>query len=462
MPVELEDALFRPRGIAIVGASNDPAKLSGRPLDYLLRMGFQGGIYPVNPKRAQVQGTASYRSLRDVSGPVDLAIVVMPAPSVPQALRDCAEAGVTAAIVFASGFSEMGGKGHALQAQIEGIARTTGLRIIGPNCLGTFSIPTSAYATFSSAFDEKQHFPDDAIALVSQSGAVGTAIFATMLSNGMGVRYFANTGNESDVTVAELLGRMARANDVDVIIGYMEDASRLDLLERAAADASRNAKPMILVKAGATDAGARAVKFHTGAAPGHDAAFDDLVARHRAIRVEGIVAAADTALAFRSGRRSKGRRLAIFTSSGGAAALATDAAVQMGLQVNEPSSEVQATLAGMLPEYGSTANPIDLTGALLTDPSLLERAISAVISDPDVDMILVVLVNADRGAEGLVNGIHRCYVATDKPFFVAWAGGSGRPRRSLLDLQVPTYSDPNVAVRALKHLAEFSVRAGNK
>ncbi|WP_081060552.1 CoA-binding protein [Burkholderia territorii] len=457
--IDIDDALFRPRGIAIIGASNDPAKLSGRPLDYLLRMGYKGQVYPVNPTRPAVQGVKSYVSLRDVPGPVDLAIVVVPSSSVVQALNDCAEARVSAAIVFASGFSEMGGKGRDLQEQVEHIAKTTGLRIVGPNCLGTFCLPTSAFATFSSAFDEEGELPDDSIAVVSQSGAVGTFIYSTMVSQGVGARYYANTGNQADVTVAELLARLARADDVDVLIGYLEDGRSLDKLEEAAATAQQRGKPMILLKSGATDAGARAVGFHTSSAPGTDAAFQEIADRYGAIRVEGMEAAADSALMFRTGRRSTGRRIAIITSSGGAAALATDAAVQIGLRVDEPSAESKAALKALLPEFGSAANPIDLTGALLNDPPLLERVMSKVVADPDIDMILVVLGNADRGSEGIVEGIRSGFAATKKPFAVAWSGGSGRPRRTLLGLGIPTYSDPLRAVRALLRVANFSANA---
>ena len=455
MPVAIGDALFRPRGIAIIGASNDPAKLSGRPLDYLLRLGYQGKIYPVNPKRAEVQGARSYPSLSEIDGPVDLGIVVVPAASVSTALTDCAKAGVSAAIVFASGFSEMGGSGLKLQSEVEGIAKTTGLRVIGPNCLGTFSLPTSAFATFSSAFDVQNELPNDPIALVSQSGAVGTFIYTTMVNMGVGVRYYANTGNESDVTAGELLDELANADDTEVLLGHIEDGRRLDLLEKSAASARQRGKPMILLKAGASAAGKRAVRLHTGSEAGNDGEFQAIVQRHGAIRVDSMEAAADTALIFCAGRRSTGRRLVIITQSGGAAALATDAAIQSGLEVNEPRLEVQAVLRAMLPEYGSASNPIDLTGLLLTEQSLLERSLSAVISEPEIDMILVVLGNSDRGAEALVEGLHQSYLRTNKPFAVSWSGGSGIPRQKLLELKVPTYTDPHRAVRALARVAAF-------
>lgn len=458
MSVSLSDALFRPRGIAVVGASNDPAKLSGRPLDFLLRLGYEGSIVAVNPTRAEVQGLKAYSSLAGAPGPIDLAIVVLPAAAVTQALRDCAAAGVAAAIVFASGFSEMGGRGLALQEEIEEIVKTTGLRVIGPNCLGTFALPTKAFATFSSAFDEDIAMPDDAIALVSQSGAVGTFIFATLVAAGVGVRYFANTGNEADVSVGELLAQLARVDDVAVLMGYLEDGRRLDQLAEAAAEAERRGKPLLLLKSGATAEGQRAVGLHTGSQPGSDADFMAIVERHGAIRVESMEAAADAAMLFRQGRRAAGKRLVLVTSSGGASALTTDAAVQIGLSIDPPSESVREAIRPMLPDYGSTANPIDLTGALLTDEPLIQRVLSKLVDDPAVDMILVVLGNADRNADALVENIVAVCESTDKPFAVAWSGGSGRPRVALQARGIPTYPDPLRAVKAIKRLADFSLR----
>jgi acyl-CoA synthetase (NDP forming) len=454
----LFDALFRPRGIAIVGASNDSAKLSGRPLDYLIRLGYSGAIVPVNPTRTQVQGVTSYKTVTDAKVAIDLAIVVVPSPRVTQALRDCASAGVRAAIVFASGFSEMGGRGLQLQQEIEEISRTTGLRVIGPNCLGTFSLPSKAFATFSSAFDEEGALPDDAIALVSQSGAVGTFIYATMVASGVGVRYFANTGNEADVSVGELLGVLAMAPDVDVLIGYLEDARRLDGLDESAHLADSMGKPLLLLKSGVTAEGARAVGFHTGSQPGDDADFQALVDRHGAIRVESMEAASDTAMLFRQGRRAGGPRVAIVTSSGGASAITTDAAIQLGLRIDPPSAAVQDAIRLMLPEYGSVANPVDLTGALLTDTTLIRRVLDQLVLDPNVDVILVVLGNADRGGEALVEGIAEVCARTRKPFVVSWSGGSGRPRQSLQARRIPTYAEPLRAVRSIKRLVDFSQR----
>jgi acyl-CoA synthetase (NDP forming) len=452
----LFDALFRPRAIAVIGASNDPDKLSGRPLDFLLRYGFKGGLYPVNPNRAVVQGVKAYPSLSAAPGPVDLAVVAVPAPGVLKALEDCAAASVKAAIVFASGFSECGGDGVGLQRQVSELARRTGLRVLGPNCLGTFAAPGAVLATFSSAFDEEGKLPNDPLALVSQSGAVGTFMYSTLVGLDAGVRYYANTGNECDVSAPELLAELARAEDVDVLMGYLESFAGKAHLEEAAREARQRDKPLLLLKAGRTPSGVRAVGAHTASIPGEDAEFDALVAGNGAIRVHRMEEMVDAALAFRPKRRASGSRLTIVTSSGGTSSLATDAATDEGLRVDEWSKQARDGVADILPAFGSALNPIDLTGWLLTDPELLDRMIGRIIAHDATDMILVVLGNADRCADDLVKAILANYDKTDKPFAVSWTGGSGRPRKQLLAAGVPTYTDPARAVKALAHVARHS------
>ncbi|RHW23776.1 hypothetical protein D0Z08_27945 [Nocardioides immobilis] len=452
------DLLFRPRSIVVYGASSDPEKLSGRPLDYLKRFGYEGCIHAVNPRRSEVQGVAAYATAAEVPGPVDLAIVVVPASAVVEAIRGCAEAGVGAAIIFASGFSEIGEDGAPQQREIAEIARGSGMRVVGPNCLGTFAVNERAFATFSTAFDEDAHRPVSPIALVSQSGAVGTFTYSTMNSLGLGVTYFANTGNEVDVTVTEVLAALVDAPDVNVLMGHIEGCKDLEALAALAAAAREHDKPLLLLKSGRSGPGARAVAAHTGSVAGDDAAFNEVLEAHGAVRVPSMEAWSDAALAFMDGRRASGRRVTIVTLSGGGGALAADRAADLGLRVETWSSEAdRAVLASGLPYFGSTKNPIDMTGAMINDLSLLERTLANVSANDDTDSVLVLLGNADRGSGEIVATLAKAYQATDKPFIVAWTGGSGRPRAALLDAGVPTYTDPDRAVEALSRVTEFSL-----
>lgn len=459
MTASVAERLFRPRSIAIIGASNDTVKLSGRPLDFLLRHGYQGGLYPVNPARDLVQGVKAWPAIGAVPGPVDLAIIVVPAHAVVQAVEDCGAAGVGAAIIFASGFSEMaGGAGVPQQEALVAAAAKSGIRLLGPNCLGSFAIPTRAMATFSSAFDEEESLRSDPVAIVSQSGAVGTFMYSALLGQGLGARYYANTGNQSDISVVEILGALARFEDVQVLMGYLEDYRDPAALDAALGAARAEDKPLLLLKAGDSAAGRRSVGAHTASDPGDAAAFGAAVAAGGGLQMERMEEMTDAALIFRNGRRALGRRISFVTSSGGASSIACDAAVRDGLDANRWSDEGRSALADLLPAFGSSLNPIDLTGALLTDPLLMTRVMARVTASDQTDMILVVLGNADRGSEAIVDGILSGYHATEKPFAVAWTGGSGRPRQALLAAGVPTYTDPARAVRALAHLAAFSTR----
>ncbi|MFE7422833.1 CoA-binding protein [Rhodococcus sp. NPDC057529] len=458
MTTAVADLLFRPRNVVVYGASSDPAKLSGRPLDYLKKFGYAGGIYAINPHRNQVQGVPAYADISDIDAPIDLAIIVVPAAAVVEAVERCANAGVGTAIIFASGFAEIGDPGTAIQDRITAVARRSGMRVVGPNCLGSFSAGNRAFATFSTAFDDEGERPDSPIALVSQSGAVGTFTYSTMNSLGLGARYFANTGNEADVTVVELLAGLVDAPDVNLLLGHIEgvkDFAALEGLMRSAAD---HGKPLILLKAGRSPAGSRAVAAHTASIAGDDDAFEQAVTTYGAIRVHSMEAMADAALAFAAGRAAAGRRLTVVTQSGGAGALATDTAVELGLVVEPWQSADRERLASHLPYFASTANPIDATGSLINDVGILTRTLQVVCDNDDTDAVLVVLGNSDASADAMVEALRRAYAATSKPFFVAWTGGSGRPRRQLLDAGIPTYPEPSRAVRVLSYLVEHSLR----
>jgi acyl-CoA synthetase (NDP forming) len=452
------DLLFRPRSVVVYGASSDPDKLSGRPLAYLKKFGYTGEVFAINPRRRQVQGVDAYSDIASVPGPVDLAIVVVPADSVIDAVQRCADAGVRAAIIFASGFAEIGGAGRHAQDRISTISQSSGMRIVGPNCLGSFSAADRAFATFSTAFDDDAERPDSPIALVSQSGAVGTFTYSMMNSLGLGVRYFANTGNEADVTVVELLTALVAAPDVDVLMGHLEGVKDLDALDSLASAAEQLGKPLILLKAGRSPAGSRAVAAHTASVAGDDSAFARILEMHGAVRVDSMEGMADTALAFASGRRAAGRRLTIVTLSGGAGALAADAASELDIEVNPWVSPERKLLSEALPYFGSTANPIDVTGSMINDIGIMARTLQVVCANEETDAVLVVLGNADKGATEIVEALASAYAGTSKPFFVTWTGGSGWPRNELLAKGIPTYSDPRRGVKALSFVVHHSVR----
>lgn len=453
------DLLFEPSSIVVYGASADPNKLSGRPVAFLKNFGFVGDLYAVNPHRDVVQDVPAFKTVGEVPGPVDLAIIVVPADKVVQAIEECSTAGVGAAIVFASGFAEAPGD-EGVQLQQELAAKAGPMRVLGPNCLGSFALASKAFATFSTAFDTDGPLPESPIALVSQSGAVGTFTFSTMVSTGVGVRYYANPGNQVDITAVELLDGLVDRDDVQILMGHLEGFTDPDALDRLAGRAAAAGKPLLLLKAGRTSVGRRAIKAHTGSDGGDDDLFNEILARHGAIRARSMEEWADLALGFASGRRPAGPRVTLLTQSGGAGALAGDLAVDLGLVMEPWADETRAQVAEMLPFFASTANPLDLTGAMINDVGILDRSLEISAATDETDVVLVVLGNTDSAATELVATCVKHHSATEKPFFVTWTGGSGRPRLELLKAGVPTYTDPARAVRVIAALAGRGLQQG--
>ena len=380
------DRLLDPGAIAILGASDDPARIGGRPLRYMIEAGFDRPIYPVNPKRDTVQGLKAYPAIADVPGPVDCALVAVPANIVVETLEACAAEGVKSAVIFSSGFAEMDAEGAARQARLTEIARRTGLRIVGPNCLGIFNAAIGFYATFSSSLDAGRP-PPGHIAIVSQSGAYGSHVFALARAKRLGVRYWITTGNECDVEIAEGIAWAALADDVSVIVAYAEgvrDGAGL----RHGLDLARAAgKPVIFMKVGRSEIGAAAAASHTAALAGSDAIYDAVFRQHGAYRAASTEAMLDAAYVCSAGVFPKGRRIGLVTISGGVGVQMADAASDLGLDVAAMPEPAQAKLKEILP-YAATRNPVDITAQAFNDLSLVSRNLELMLEEGGYDVIV--------------------------------------------------------------------------
>lgn len=447
------DVLFAPGSIAILGASDNPIKLSGRPVDYLQRFGYPGRIYPVNDRRDTVQGLRAYPSLGAIGAPVELVFLFVAARDAADAVRECGRLGVQVAIVAAAGFAETGAVGGRLQRELSQAVTDSGVRVLGPNCLGVIGTAARFAATFTSALDEGERLTPGTSALVSQSGAFGTFIYSAARLAGVHFGHFASTGNEVDLDVVEILAGLVEQPEVSTLIGYLEgltDGRRLLELGRHALAADN---PLILTKVGRTDAGVRAASSHTAALAGADAVFDDVCRQAGIHRVEGINEIVDLAAIFDHGRRAAGNRLSILTLSGGAAALMTDVASAHGVQVAEWEPAWQERLATVIPTFGSAANPIDLTAELIRDPEILAGALAVAVEHPGTDIIAVLVGNAARGVDRLVAIIDAATRSTTKPIVVVWSGDNAAPLRKLAELGIPRYDDPGRGARAIAALA---------
>lgn len=384
------DALFQPRSIAIFGASDDVTKIGGRPLQFLRKYGYRGAIYPINRKGGTVQSLQAYASLADLPEAPELAVMAVPPESVLEAVKDCASRGVRAAVILSSGFSEMGEAGNRLQAEIGQVARSSGMRVVGPNCLGSIGVAEKSIATFSVALESA--FPTAGhVGIVSQSGNLGSYTMRLAVDRGIGISRLLTTGNECDVDIADGIASLATDPATAVILCCMETCRDAGKLLRALAMARAAGKPMIVLKVGVSQAGSEAAASHTGALAGSDAVFDVVLRNGGAIRVPSIEQLLDIGHAVSvvgTDRAPKGRRTALVTASGGFGVLMADAASAQGLDLPKLSARTQERILSALP-YASPGNPVDMTAQVSSRPELLVQVLSAVAEDPVCDAVIL-------------------------------------------------------------------------
>jgi len=377
-------ALLEPRSVAIIGASNDEARIGGRPLRYMRDAGYAGAVYPVNPNRDTVQGLKAYPSIRDVPEAVDCAIVAVPAKIVVQTLEDCAAMAVKSAIVFSSGFAEVGAEGEAMQAQLSALAKRTGIRIVGPNCLGILSFKSRFFATFSSTGDGVYADPGP-LAIISQSGAYGTHLYAVARSWGLGVSHVITTGNECDIDVAECIGWAAETDEVKIIAAYAEGIKNGPALIRSLELARANNKPVIFIKVGRSEEGAAAAASHTASLAGSDEIYDAVFRQYGVQRADTTEEMLDIAYACTAGIYPTGNKIGLVTISGGVGVQMADYANKVGLHVAPMPEEAQRKLKAALP-FASPRNPVDCTAQIFNDLSLLGTNFTIMLDEGKYDV----------------------------------------------------------------------------
>jgi acyl-CoA synthetase (NDP forming) len=385
----LQSALA-PRSVAVIGASDNPHKVGGRPILYLQRYGYRGAIYPVNPVRGTVQGLRAFARLEDLPEAPELAIVAVAGEEAVRAVRSCAAAGVKVAVVMASGFGETGPQGLRVQESLVDTARRAGMRLIGPNCQGLANFATGVVANFSTIFHETEA-RDGPLAIVSQSGANSQAIYTLAMKKGLGVRHVHATGNEADVTVAELAEAVLEDEGVALLLLYMEAIKDPAQLARAAAAARAKGTPIVALKAGRTARGQKAASSHTGALAAEDRVVDAFFERHAIWRAADPHELVSAAALYVSGRRPRGKRLVVISNSGASCVMAADYADQRAIPLASVSGEAKERLKKVLPGFASLENPIDVTGALLGNPELFGAVLPIVGDDKASELLMVAL-----------------------------------------------------------------------
>jgi len=376
--------LFHPRSVAVVGASRDPSSVGRRILEGLVRGGFQGTVYPVNPKADQVASIRAYPSVEAIGDPVDLAVIAVPAPVVASVVDECAAAGVRGLVVVTAGFAETGEDGRRRQRDLAEEVRASGMRMVGPNCLGL--LHTHPEVRLNASFAPKMP-PPGTVGLCSQSGALGIAIIDLARRIGLGLSSFVSVGNKADVAADDLLEYWEEDAGTDVLLFYLESFARPRRFARIARRVGRR-KPIIVVKSGRTEAGERAAGSHTAALTAAETAVDALFRQTGIVRADTLEEMFGIARALTDQPLLPGRRIGIVTNAGGPAILCADALEASGLAVPSLSEETRERLAGILPSAASTTNPVDMIAS--AGPETYHRTIETVLASGEVDGLVAI------------------------------------------------------------------------
>ncbi|MDH2050756.1 acetate--CoA ligase family protein [Achromobacter marplatensis] len=452
--------LFNPRSIAIVGASATPGKIGAMPVSLLRQHGYDGRILPINPRAESIQGLPAAPDLAALDGEADLVILAVPAALAAQALEQARPGQVGGAVVFTSGFSETGAAGAAMQEQLCAIARERGIRLLGPNCLGYMNIRRNIYATFSPAPANGTVAPGG-IGMVSQSGAFGAYAYCMARDRGLGLSHWISTGNEADVDVADCIEWLARDADTRVIMTYMEGCRDGDKLRRALSAARDAGKPVVVTKIGRTQAGAQAAASHTAALAGDDAVYDALFRQYGAVRARTIEEFFNLGYALDTWKQlPQGKRLGIFTISGGVGALMADDAQDAGLSLPEPAAHAQTRLLERVP-FASGRNPVDVTGQVVSEPGLLLATAEDMLADGRYDALAVFLAAA--GSSEALWPTFETFAREmrarrpDVPLAISALFAPER-RRELEKLGTLVFTDPSAAIRTIGAVAGLAAQ----
>jgi len=440
---------FHPKGVVIVGASADPAKLGWSTARNMLRSGYPGAIAFVNPKGGELFGRPIYRTVADVPDPVDLAVLIVPAPATPAALTEVAGRGIRAGIIASGGFREVGPEGAALESQCLEIAHKYNLRVIGPNCIGLIDY----HLPLDTSFINQPPSRRGDLALISQSGAVCGLIIDWAQAQGFGFSRLLSLGNEADITEADMLPGVAEDENTRAITFYIESIRDGRRFVEEAARAVRR-KPMVAMKVGRSLSGQRAAASHTGALAGAESAYEAAFRRAGVLQAGTIEEMFDWAVALASCPLPRGRRMAILTNAGGPGVIASDALEANRLELAELAPETLAGLAALLPAAASLHNPVDILGGATHE--MYAGCLRLLLADPGVDGVLVIIPpppvdTAELDAEAMIPLIQ----ASSKPVVVALMGGAMILKAAELFRQarIPEYRFAERAVSALAALA---------
>jgi acyl-CoA synthetase (NDP forming) len=453
------ERLYEPRSVAVVGASDDIRLPGGRLLQFMLAYGYAGNVYPVNPNRAEVQGRRAYKSLLELPERVDIAIVLVSAAASIEVLEQCAALKIPAAMFGNSGFAEIGAEGAVLQESISRIAREAGIRLVGPNTNGIINTRNGFTATFSPVLDQKGlALHDGPVAIVSQSGAVGAAMYYDGQRSGLPVGRLYNSGNEISVTLEMVVDALLDSPQFSTVLCYVEGLRRPELFIRAARKARRLGKRIVLLKSGATASGAEAAAAHTASLAGEDRVYAGVLHELGVARARGYAHLLDVGRVLVAYPRPFGRRASILSMSGGVGIMLTDALERAGLRLAAFNETVLAGIQPLLPPFLGLRNPLDVSGGPFHHLDRLRAMLQIFDRNPESDISIVAVGSFERRQMEIAEVLADEAPRLKKPLFVLWFGGGDQATRYLNGLNVPCFPDAERLVQAIAPGVQFETR----
>ena len=444
------EMFFAPSSVAVIGASRRPEKLGYGVLSNIITQGYQGKVYPINPKAEEILGLKCYASVLDVPDPIDLAVIVIPAQYVGAALEECGQKGVRGVVIISAGFREVGSEGRKREKELVRIARKYGMRLIGPNVLGIIDTVSKLNASFAAGMPKRGK-----IAFMSQSGALCTSILDIALAQNIGFSRFVSLGNKADLNEMDFIEEWWHDPESNVIMAYLEGIVDGERFMRVARQVTKE-KPIITIKSGTTSAGSRAVSSHTGTLAGSEKAYDTAFRQVGVLRANSVQELFDYSIAFARQPLLKSERIAIVTNAGGPGIMATDACERNGLQLASLKKETMEYLRAHLPAAASVINPVDVLGDALADR--YQMAIEAVLKDDGVGGVIVVLTpQVMTQIEETAREVGELSKKYDKPIFGAFMGEAtiNKGVKILNHYQVPNYPVPERAVAAMGAMLHY-------
>jgi acetyl coenzyme A synthetase (ADP forming)-like protein len=446
------DAIFKPRSIAVIGATPRPGSIGREIIKSLFAYEFNGKIFPVNPRYEYIHSTKSYPSIEEIPDPIDLAVIVVPAALVAGVVEECGRKGVKGLVIISAGFREIGGEGEKRENAVIAIAQRYGMRMIGPNCMGVINATPDVCmnATFSPAIP-----PGGTMAFMTQSGALGVAILLAVKKLGLGFSYFASVGNKADVSGNDLLEYWEDDPHTDLVAMYLESFGEPRRFTELSKRISKR-KPIVVVKSGTSVAGARAATSHTGSLASLEAAADAILNQCGVMRVSTIEEMIHVMQGFAGAPVPTGNRFCILTNAGGPAIMAADAAEGHGLHIATLSVDTRARMRAVLPPEASVENPVDMIAG--AGPEQYETVLALALADPGVDMAIAIFVPPLMiDPLDVMRRITRAARASGKPVFTVLMAEEGFYERIPLELPdtVPIYRFPEDAVKVAEHMNRY-------